>query len=93
MDSALIGILEKLGAGAGIIVVLIILGLLAPRWVVTDLKKENGELKAALKTERERGDAAVASMQASRDVMQAMRSGIQMGLEQRSAAAEPEVPP
>lgn len=92
MDTALIGILEKLGAGAGIIVVLVVLGLLVPRYVVTDLKQENRDLKAALKTERERGDAAVAAMQANRDAMAALRTGIQMGLEQR-AAAQPEVPP
>ena len=90
MDTALIGILEKLGAGAGIIVVLIILGLLVPRWVVNDLKRENADLKAALKTERERGDANVAALQANRDAISALRAGIQIGLEQR---ANPEGPP
>ena len=84
MDTALIGILEKLGAGAGIIVVLVILGLLVPRWVVNDLKHEIKDLKAALKSERERGDAAVAAMQASNDVLRAVRTGVQMGLEQRA---------
>lgn len=90
MDTALIGILEKLGAGAGIIVVLIICRLLVPYWAYAALKQENNDLKAALRTERERGDANVAALQANRDAMSALRTGIQIGLEQR---AKPEGPP
>lgn len=76
MDSALITVLT--GAGAcGVFCVLFIIGAIFPRPVVTDLKAEIAELKAAVAAERQRGDVAVAAASATRDVMAALHASRQ----------------
>jgi len=80
-DSALLSILSSAGV-AGVFCILFILGLVFPRAVVTDLKEENRELKADRDSQRERADAAIAAMQATRDVMAAIQAGIQMAHDQ-----------
>lgn len=76
MDSALITVLT--GAGAcGVFCVLFIIGAIFPRPVVTDLKAEIAELKAAVVAERQRGDVAVAAASATRDVMAALHASRQ----------------
>jgi hypothetical protein len=79
VDSALVTILAN-GGAFGVVLVLIILGLLVPRWVVTDLKEENSELKATVQSERARADAATTAAQGSRDVIAALQSGLQIGM-------------
>ncbi len=75
-DSTLVTILT--GAGAcGVFCVLFITGLIFPRPVVSDLKSEITELKAALQAERQRADSAVAAASATRDVLAAFQAGRQ----------------
>jgi hypothetical protein len=59
MDPALITILSSAGV-AGVFCVLFITGLIYPRAVVSDLKAENVELKAALEAERDRASTLAA---------------------------------
>lgn len=79
MDTTLISILEKLGAGAGIIVVLIILRLLVPWWVYAALLAENRELKRAL-------EAAQGAQSTVKDILAALAFG------QQHAGRAPENP-
>ena len=75
-DSTLISVLT--GAGAcGVFCVLFVTGLIFPRAVVTDKDREIAELKAALSAERQRGDAAVAAVSSTRDVLAAFQAGRQ----------------
>lgn len=76
-DSALISVLSSAGV-AGVFCILFICGFIYPRSVVDDLKEENSELKADRDSQRDRADAAVAAMQATRDVLTAMQAGFQM---------------
>jgi len=76
-DSALVNVLAN-GGVAGIVIVLILVGLLVPKWVHDDLKAERDALKQALAEERDRADAAVAAAQASRDLIAALQTGMQM---------------
>lgn len=80
MDTALISILEKLGAGAGIIVVLIVLRVLVPGWVYADEKKRNAIQAEELKTLRESRDAAVQALNDTKNVMAALQTGLRMGM-------------
>lgn len=72
MDSALITVLLNAGI-AGVVLVLVILGILQPRSAVEDRKEEIRELKAALTAERQRADAAVAAAATTRDILLALR--------------------
>lgn len=84
MDSSLIIILANAGT-AGVVLVLLILGILTPKAVVTDLKAENAELKAALAAERERANTAVAAAQSAQQIMAALQAGIELGTGRRKA--------
>ena len=81
MDSSLALPLVSAGT-AGVFCVLFILGLNYPRSVVTDLKTENAELKRQLEAERERANAAVASLGTTTDVVRAIQAGIHLGTRQ-----------
>lgn len=83
-DSALVTLLTNAGI-AGVFVVLFLVGLIYPKSVVDDLRTERDAARAEASAERERGDAAVAAAQASRDVFAAIQTG--MGL-----TAVPRVP-
>jgi hypothetical protein len=72
-DSALLTGLTGAGA-AGIFCILFIAGFIYPRPVVTDLKTEIGELKAALEAERQRAAASIAAATATRDVLAAIQA-------------------
>ena len=74
MDSSIVINLVTNAGVAGIIIVLLAIGVFTPRWVVNDLKAEITELKAAVKAERERADVAVASAQTTKDVIAALQS-------------------
>ncbi len=52
MDPSLIALLEKLGAGAGVIVVLILVRLLAPGWAYRDKAREAESWKGLYESER-----------------------------------------
>lgn len=52
MDPSLIALLEKLGAGAGVIVVLILLKLLVPGWTYRDKGREAETWKGLYESER-----------------------------------------
>lgn len=74
MDSTLVNIL--IGSGAcGVFCLLFVLGLIVPRHVYEDLKAENTELKAERKAERDRADAAIAAVEASKNVLAAFQAG------------------
>jgi hypothetical protein len=73
-DSTLISILTGSGV-AGVFCVLFIIGAIVPKFVVTDLKDENKELKDALEAERDRANAAVAAASATRDILAAIQLG------------------
>ena len=73
-DSALMNILTGAGV-AGVFCVLFICGLIFPRSVLSDLREENKELKAALEAERDRANAAVTAATATRDILAAIQYG------------------
>lgn len=77
-EAALLSILTGSGV-AGVFCVLFVLGWIYPRSVVDDLKAERNELAKRIEAERDRSDAAVAAAQTTRDVLQALQSGISMG--------------
>ena len=81
MDSSLILPLITGSGVAGVFCVLFVLGLVFPRQVVTDLKAENGELKAALKDARAQADAAITAAAATRDILAAIQFGRGIGHE------------
>ena len=78
MDSALISVLSSAGV-AGVFCILFIFGLIAPKFVVEDLKTEISELKEALEAERDRANASVAAASATRDVLAAIQLGRSIG--------------
>jgi hypothetical protein len=78
MDSALISVLSSAGV-AGVFCILFIFGLIAPKFVVEDLKSEVAELKEALEAERDRANASVAAASATRDVLAAIQLGRSIG--------------
>lgn len=73
-DSALLGILTGSGV-AGVFCVLFVIGLIVPRFVVSDKDAEIAELKQALDAERERAAASVAGASATRDILAAIQLG------------------
>lgn len=73
-DSALISVLTSAGV-AGVFCILFVIGIVFPRPVITDLKVEITELKAALQAERDRANAAVAAASATRDFLAAIQIG------------------
>ena len=81
MDSALLTALSSAGV-AGVFCILFILGLIFPRPVVTDLKAEITELKAALEAERDRAATAVTAATATKDVLAAIQIGQTLGTRQ-----------
>lgn len=83
MDSALILPLISGSGVAGVFCALFILGLVFPRQVVTDLKAENTELKAALEAERDARNAAVSAAAATKDILAAIRLGRDLGTVQQ----------
>jgi hypothetical protein len=76
-DSALLSVLSSAGV-AGVFCVLFICGLIFPKSVVDDLREENRELKDDRDAQRDRADTAIATAQASRDVLTALQAGIRM---------------
>lgn len=78
MDSALIQVFLSAGF-AGVICFLFIMGWIFPRSVVQDLKEENKELKEALASERDRGDAAMATATTTKDILAAIQLGRKTG--------------
>lgn len=83
-DSALLSVLTSAGV-AGVFCILFICGLIAPRFVIEDLKAEVTELKAALEAERERASASVAAASATRDVLAAIQLGRSIGTGTKAA--------
>jgi hypothetical protein len=78
VDSALISVLSSAGV-AGVFCVLFVFGLIAPKFVIEDLKSEIAELKEALEAERDRANASVAAASATRDVLAAIQLGRSIG--------------
>jgi hypothetical protein len=74
-DSTLTDILVNAGV-AGVFVILFLVGLIFPKTVVDDLRAERDAARQEALAERERGDAAVAAAQASRDVFAAIQAGM-----------------
>jgi hypothetical protein len=74
-DSTLANILINAGV-AGVFIILFLTGLVFPRSVVDDLRTERDAARQEALAERERGDAAVAAAQASRDVFAAIQAGM-----------------
>lgn len=81
MDSSLITPLVTGGGVAGVFCILFILGVIYPRSVITDLKTEIAELKAALAQEREASRASVTAASATRDILAALQYGRDAGRE------------
>lgn len=78
MDSAVITALENFGLG-GVIILAVILGYLVPKPAVSDLRKQNKDLKAenkelrqALDLERQRSDTAVQAGQVTNQLIGAL---------------------
>jgi len=79
LDAALLSVLTGSGV-AGVFCALFVFGRIFPASVLTDLRAENTELKAALKAERDRADAAVAAAQGTRDILAALQAGARLGI-------------
>jgi hypothetical protein len=79
VDSSLIVPLITGSGVAGVFCVLFVLGLVYPRQVVTDLKAEVAELKAALKEKQDAMSAAVTAASATKDILEAIRLGQNLG--------------
>ena len=78
VDSTLLTVLTSAGV-AGVFCILFVCGLIAPKFVVDDLKSEIAELKEALEAERDRANASVAAASATRDVLAAIQLGRSIG--------------
>lgn len=73
MDSALIAVLTN-GGVAGVVVILMILGWLVPKWVYANLEKENKHLREALDLERQRNKEAVSQVGVTNQLISALVS-------------------
>jgi hypothetical protein len=73
-DSTLVNILISAGV-AGVFCILFIVGMIVPKFVITDLKAEIAELKEALESERDRANTAVAAASATKDILTAIQLG------------------
>lgn len=60
------------GVFLAVFIYIVVAGHLVPGHVYRDLREENEELKAALASERARGDAAVSAASATRDLLLAI---------------------
>ena len=81
MDSTLIGPIVTGSGVAGVFCILFILGLIYPKGVVSDLRAEITELKAALARERETSQASITAASATRDILAAIQLGRDIGHE------------
>lgn len=92
-DSALITVLTSAGV-AGVFCILFVLGLISPKPVVDDLKRERDYERTRADAERERADAAMAAASATRDVLSALQAGVALGHQghELRSAAMPERP-
>ena len=81
MDASLIAPIVTGSGVAGVFCVLFILGLIYPKSVITDLKAEIAELKAALKDAREASQASITAASATRDILAAIQLGRDIGHE------------
>ena len=81
MDSSLVAPIITGSGVAGVFCILFIIGWIFPRTVVTDLKAEIAELKAALAQEREASKASVTAASATRDILAAIQLGRDIGHE------------
>lgn len=84
MDSTLIVPLITGSGVAGVFCVLFVTGLVVPKNVVTDLKTEITELKQALQQEREASKAAVTAASATKNILEAIQLGRDIGHEKAS---------
>jgi hypothetical protein len=81
LDSTLIVPIVTGSGVAGAFCVLFVLGIIVPKSVVTDLKAEIAELKAALAQERDASKASVTAASATRDILAAIQLGRDIGHE------------
>jgi hypothetical protein len=81
LDSTLITPIVTGGGVAGVFCILFVLGAIFPRAVVTDLKAEIAELKAALAAERETSKASITAASATKDILAAIQLGRDIGHE------------
>jgi hypothetical protein len=81
LDSSLIAPIITGSGVAGVFCILFVLGLIYPRAVVTDLKAEITELKAALAQERETSKASITAASATKDILAAIQLGRDIGHE------------
>jgi hypothetical protein len=81
LDSSLIAPIITGSGVAGVFCILFVLGLIYPRAVVTDLKAEITELKAALAQERETSKASITAASATKDILAAIQLGRGIGHE------------
>lgn len=77
MDSTLVSVLSSAGV-AGVFCLLFIMGIIVPKWVLSDKDKEIEELKDALADERVRAEAATAAADVTSRLLEAIRLGQQL---------------
>jgi len=77
VDSELITLLANAGT-AGITIVLIVTGLLVPKWAADDLRARLRAAERRADASQDQADAAVAAAQASRDIFAAIEAGMNM---------------
>jgi hypothetical protein len=86
VDSSLSEILLN-GGIAGVFCVLFVIGIIVPKWVVDDLRKERDSLKDAVSSERARADSAVAAAEVTKELFTALQA--QAGLNHPPARRQP----
>lgn len=78
MSDALVNILID-GGVCGVFCILLITGMIVPKFVLDDKISENRELKDAVAAERTRADTAVAAASATREIITAIRETSRTG--------------
>lgn len=81
-DSTIVTILTGAGV-AGVFCILFVLGLIVPRSVIDDARKERDYERQRADANNERADAATSAAQATRDVLSALQAGVQLGHQHR----------
>jgi hypothetical protein len=83
LDSSLLAILTGSGV-AGVFCILFITGIVFPRSVVEDLKEENRVLRGQVEAERDRANLATSTAATTRDVLAALRDGLEIGRDRQT---------
>ena len=86
MDSTLVTVLINAGV-AGVVVILLILGFLVPKWAYSRLEQENKSLREALELERQRAGEAASTQTVTNQLIGAL---VDLAAERKGLQTPPE---